>query len=177
MILFRHSMMFSLIHFKTAGSAYRLSTGISKKPWICDACKSIVIIWSAPATESILATSLAEMGARLCQTEIQDTHYITWQHSKVHLQRYSQNKPNMLSYPDWPSLQENNTIGICKNDFSVWNENFKTFQGSIQEQEFPVVNKLLAVIIIIFQNDVRCTIYLFWCQIIFERDIFTNHCI
>lgn len=27
-----HSAMFSLIHFSTAGSAYRLSTGISKKP-------------------------------------------------------------------------------------------------------------------------------------------------
>lgn len=32
-IEFLHSEMFSLIHFKTAGSAYKLSTGISKKPW------------------------------------------------------------------------------------------------------------------------------------------------
>ena len=31
-ILFRHSGMFSLIHFRTAGSAYKLSTGMSKKP-------------------------------------------------------------------------------------------------------------------------------------------------
>lgn len=33
---------------------------------ICDACRSIVIIWSAPDTDSMLATSLAEIGARLC---------------------------------------------------------------------------------------------------------------
>lgn len=31
-VLFLHSGMFSLIHFNTAGSAYRLSTGMSKKP-------------------------------------------------------------------------------------------------------------------------------------------------
>ena len=28
----RHSAIFSLIHFRTAGSAYKLSTGISKNP-------------------------------------------------------------------------------------------------------------------------------------------------
>lgn len=33
MIEFRHSAIFSRIHFSTAGSAYRLSTGMSKKPW------------------------------------------------------------------------------------------------------------------------------------------------
>lgn len=33
MIQFFHSAMFSLIHFSTAGSAYKLSTGMSKKPW------------------------------------------------------------------------------------------------------------------------------------------------
>lgn len=33
---------------------------------ICEACKSIVIIWSAPDTDNMLATSLAEIGARLC---------------------------------------------------------------------------------------------------------------
>ena len=32
--------MDSLIYFKIAGSAYKLSTGISKKPCIWDACKS-----------------------------------------------------------------------------------------------------------------------------------------
>lgn len=33
MVQFFHSGMFSLIHFSTAGSAYKLSTGISKNPW------------------------------------------------------------------------------------------------------------------------------------------------
>ena len=42
--------MFSLIHLRTAGSAYKLSTGMSKKPWIWLACRSIVIMWSAPDT-------------------------------------------------------------------------------------------------------------------------------
>ena len=66
----RHSGIFSLIHFKTAGSAYKLSTGMSKKPWIWDACKSIVMMWSAPATLNMLATSLAEIGARLCPPQM-----------------------------------------------------------------------------------------------------------
>lgn len=33
MVQFFHSGMFSLIHLSTAGSAYKLSTGISKNPW------------------------------------------------------------------------------------------------------------------------------------------------
>lgn len=33
--------------------------------WICEAWRSMVIMWSAPATDSMLATSLAEIGARL----------------------------------------------------------------------------------------------------------------
>lgn len=33
--------------------------------WIWDACRSMVIIWSAPATDSMFATNLAEIGARL----------------------------------------------------------------------------------------------------------------
>lgn len=33
--------------------------------WICDACRSMVMMWSAPATDNMLATSLADMGARL----------------------------------------------------------------------------------------------------------------
>lgn len=90
MMQFFHSGMFSLIHCSTAGSAYRLSTAMSKNPykrhrlaqegeglaggptallpaltWICEACRSMVMMWSAPATDSMLATSLAEMGARL----------------------------------------------------------------------------------------------------------------
>lgn len=35
-----------------------------KKPWIWDACKSMVMTWLAPATVSMLATSLAVIGAR-----------------------------------------------------------------------------------------------------------------
>jgi len=35
-----HSAMFSLIHLITAGSAYRLSTGMSKKP--CKATKRLL---------------------------------------------------------------------------------------------------------------------------------------
>lgn len=37
--------------------------------WICEAWRSIVIIWSAPAVDNMLATSLAEIGARLWNTE------------------------------------------------------------------------------------------------------------
>ena len=44
------------------GTANKLSVGISKKPWICAACKSIVKTLSAPATVIRLATNLADMG-------------------------------------------------------------------------------------------------------------------
>lgn len=33
--------------------------------WIWDACRSIVIIWSAPAIDNMFATSFAEIGALL----------------------------------------------------------------------------------------------------------------
>lgn len=33
--------------------------------WIWEACRSMVMIWSAPATDNMLATSLADMGALL----------------------------------------------------------------------------------------------------------------
>ncbi|GMT08247.1 hypothetical protein PENTCL1PPCAC_30422, partial [Pristionchus entomophagus] len=40
--------------------------GMSKKPWIWDACRSIVMMWSAPATGEHVGDLLAEMGrARL----------------------------------------------------------------------------------------------------------------
>lgn len=65
MIQLIQSGMCSFIHFITAGSAYKLSKGMSTKPWICEACKSIVIMWSAPATDKMLATNLAVMGALL----------------------------------------------------------------------------------------------------------------
>ena len=36
--------------------------------WICEAWRSIVMMWSAPATDSMLATSLADIGALLYKT-------------------------------------------------------------------------------------------------------------
>lgn len=50
-----------------------ISTGKSNSlTWICDAWRSMVMMWSAPATDSILATSLAEIGARLCEQQTQN---------------------------------------------------------------------------------------------------------
>ena len=46
------------------GLPRRLSTGMSKKPWIWAAWRSMVSTRSAPAEVSMLATSLAEMGSR-----------------------------------------------------------------------------------------------------------------
>ena len=46
------------------GLPSRLSTGMSKKPWIWEACRSMVSTRSAPAATIMLATSLAEMGSR-----------------------------------------------------------------------------------------------------------------
>ena len=46
------------------GEANRLSVGMSKKPWICPACRSSVSTRSAPARVMRLATSLAEIGVR-----------------------------------------------------------------------------------------------------------------
>ena len=46
------------------GEPSRLSTGMSKKPWIWLACRSMVSTRSAPASAIRLATSLAEMGSR-----------------------------------------------------------------------------------------------------------------
>ena len=48
----------------TAGAAHRLSVGMSKKPWICPAWRSIVSTRSAPAVVMILATNLADIGVR-----------------------------------------------------------------------------------------------------------------
>ena len=44
------------------GMAPKSSTGISKNPCICPACKSIVTILLAPATSNIFATSLPVIG-------------------------------------------------------------------------------------------------------------------
>jgi len=68
-----HSLTFrfSLIHLNVLGSAYRLSTGTLKNPWICDAWRSIVMTWLHPAVCSILAMSLAVMGAR-------DLSFLSW---------------------------------------------------------------------------------------------------
>ena len=43
------------------GVAKRLSTGMSKKPWICPACKSTVTTLSAPALVIKFETSFAEI--------------------------------------------------------------------------------------------------------------------
>ena len=41
---------------------------------ICEAWRSMVMMWSAPATDSMLATNLAEMGARLCKYSDKNNH-------------------------------------------------------------------------------------------------------
>ena len=48
----------------STGAANRLSVGMSKKPWICPACRSTVSTLSAPARVIRLATSFAEIGVR-----------------------------------------------------------------------------------------------------------------
>src|SRR5216683_581113 len=52
----------SLMSRTIIGAAYKLSVGMSKKPWICPACRSSVITRSAPARVIRLDTSLAEIG-------------------------------------------------------------------------------------------------------------------
>lgn len=52
--------LWTLSHETGIGSAFAIFTCI----W--DACKSMVMMWSAPDTDNMLATNLAEMGARLC---------------------------------------------------------------------------------------------------------------
>lgn len=52
-----------LMYLIMMGSVQRLSTGTSKKPWIWEAWRSMVMTWSQPATWSMLATSLQVMGA------------------------------------------------------------------------------------------------------------------
>ena len=42
-----------------------LSTGMSKKPWIWSACRSIVSTRSTPTVSSMLATTLALIGTRV----------------------------------------------------------------------------------------------------------------
>ena len=48
------------------GAPYRWSTGTSKKPWICAACKSNARIRVAPAFSIIRATNFAVIGSRGC---------------------------------------------------------------------------------------------------------------
>ena len=54
-------LIFLLICLAKIGVAKRLSTGISKKPWICPACKSTVTTLSAPAFVIKLETNFAEI--------------------------------------------------------------------------------------------------------------------
>ena len=41
-----------------------LSTGMLKNPWIWSACRSMVSTRSAPASDTMFATTLAEMATR-----------------------------------------------------------------------------------------------------------------
>ena len=50
------------VAFKGPNAILRLS----KNPWIWEACRSMVMMWSALATESILATSFAETEHNSC---------------------------------------------------------------------------------------------------------------
>ena len=52
---------FFFIYFAKRGAVYKLSTGISKNPCICPACKSTVTTLVAPALEIKFATTLAEI--------------------------------------------------------------------------------------------------------------------
>ena len=47
----------SRMYCRAAGSEYRLSTGTLKKPWICDACKSIVCTELAADSTTLLFLS------------------------------------------------------------------------------------------------------------------------
>ena len=57
------------------------SQNISGITCICEACKSIVIMWSAPAVDNMFAINFAEIGARLCNkkynigTQISNNNY------------------------------------------------------------------------------------------------------
>ena len=46
-----------------SNNPYQWLPGMSKNPWICDAWRSMVMMWSVPATVNMLATSLALIGA------------------------------------------------------------------------------------------------------------------
>ena len=52
---------FLLIYLANKGVVKRLSTGISKNPWICPACKSTVTTLLAPALVIKFATTFAEI--------------------------------------------------------------------------------------------------------------------
>ena len=52
---------FFLIYLANRGVVNKLSTGISKKPWICPACKSTVTILFAPAFVIKFETTFADI--------------------------------------------------------------------------------------------------------------------
>ncbi len=52
------------MYASSTGKATRWSKGVLKKPWICPECRSTLTTRSAPAAESMSATSLAVMGSR-----------------------------------------------------------------------------------------------------------------
>ena len=53
-----------MISADITGAPNRLSVGMSKKPWICPACRSTESTRLAPAVVTRFATSLAEIGVR-----------------------------------------------------------------------------------------------------------------
>ena len=61
------SVFFKISSSKT-GEPNTLSTGTSKKPWICSACKSQVNTRSIPTVESKSATTFAVIGTRAERT-------------------------------------------------------------------------------------------------------------
>ncbi len=60
----RSGILLSRNGLASTAEALRWSTGMSKKPWICEACRSSARQRSAPATVMRFATSFAVIGTR-----------------------------------------------------------------------------------------------------------------
>lgn len=57
--------LFSCCYFYKESQKAHPNASSYSQTWICEAWRSMVMMWSAPATESMFATSLADIGARL----------------------------------------------------------------------------------------------------------------
>ena len=62
------SMLRANISSSKIGVPKTLSTGTSKKPWICSACKSTVNTRSTPTLDKKSATTFAVIGTRALRT-------------------------------------------------------------------------------------------------------------